>query len=123
MLFDMFKVLIRLRAVTDRTFFKFRKDPFAFMRAQHVLGYHPLYTCNLMNINILDPDLVGSESCFFDISFGRIRIDLAGSVSDRIQIPVTYNMSKKQVPILYSNLLYKTGNYFLDRQYNLCVIV
>ena len=26
----------------------------------------------------------------------------------------TYYMSKKQLPILYSKLLYKMGNYFLD---------
>ena len=25
-------------------------------------------------------------------------------------------MSKKQLPILYRNLLYKRGNYFLDRR-------
>ena len=28
-----------------------------------------------------------------------------------------YYMSKKQLPILYSDLLYEIGYYFLDRQY------
>ena len=32
-------------------------------------------------------------------------------------------MSKKQSPILYSNLLYKMGHYFLDTQYKYHEIV
>ena len=30
---------------------------------------------------------------------------------------IRYRMSKKQRPILHSNLLYKMGHYFLDTEY------
>ena len=34
-----------------------------------------------------------------------------------IQPLIRYYVSKKQLPILYSNFLNKMGNYFLDTQY------
>ena len=35
-----------------------------------------------------------------------------------VSIVLSYNMSKKYLPILYSDLLHEMGNYFLDIQYN-----
>ena len=35
-----------------------------------------------------------------------------------VSIILSYNMSKKYLPILYSDLLHEMGNYFLDIQYN-----
>ena len=34
--------------------------------------------------------------------------------TEAINFYLTYCVSKKKLPILYSNFLYKLGNYFLD---------
>ena len=44
------RYLIRSRAVT--IFFP-RKDPFSFLRAQHVVSYHVIYTLRLLSISII----------------------------------------------------------------------
>ena len=38
-------------------------------------------------------------------------------------IPYTYFMSKKKLPILYDNLIYKMDHYFLDIQYLTLIVL
>ena len=122
--------MIRERAVTNRSFL-LKKNYFSFLRAQHVLSYHLIkvpWLCYCFMLFSRVCQLPRQLNSFIVAeskrsSIWNLFITKSTSICFSLWLQsqfimnvfiMSYCMSKKSCPFLYSEYTMKTGNYFVD---------